>query len=240
MDSEYISTWPLFGKRQLVLQVEFEAEEIDPASRNLSLIELVTEHLIPTALRSGEDRVSIWEANKQISAGSETGVVALKLSAGSFENYDFEIGDDWIWKQTSGPILDLSVMEVRQHHFHADLGAFLSDISETSVEERKVFEVWASFEDASPSQSVEKANEIFRYFSGCTRDGVPIEASSFLGERNAIAFRIYMVPGVPSSPLQSQPRLNLTYGHQDLVAHCYSMDVNVPNDWDEVFARLNE
>ncbi|MDJ0921713.1 MAG: hypothetical protein QNI84_11330 [Henriciella sp.] len=240
VDSEFITTQPLFGKAQLVLEVEFEPGETDRTLRNLSLIELLAEHLLPTASRSGFERVSIWEALKQGKVGPETSAFTLKLSAGAYENYDFELGKDWIWNQTSGPDLDLSAVTIREHNYNADLNAYITEPLQGQVEEWTIFEVWASVEGASPSEAAEKANEIFQYYSGCTEDGVPVEADSFIGQQNAIAFRVYMLPNVPTSPLQLQPRLKFTYGHEDYVAHCYTVEAVEAQTWDELYKRVSE
>lgn len=239
-DSEYITTRSIFGKSQLVLQVEFESEEPDENLRNHSLIELLTEHLLPSAVQSGKRHVSIWETIAQGKSGPEVGGFSLQLSAGAYENYDFELGENWIWEQKSGPSIDLSVVDVREQNFNADLGVYMTEPSERLVEEWKYYELWATYENASPAEATQKANEIFRYFSGCSTDGVPIESDSFLGERNAIALRIYMVPLRPSSPLQSQPRLKLTFGHKDYVGHCYSITTDVSESWEDLYRQLND
>ncbi|MEM9178362.1 MAG: hypothetical protein AAGA89_01560 [Pseudomonadota bacterium] len=224
----------------MVLQVEFEPSDIDKELRNLSLIEILAEHLLPRASKSGDSKVSIWETLKQGKVGPETGGFSLKLSAGAYENYDFELGDDWIWNQTSGPKIDLLAVGFREHTYNPELDVHITEPIEQRVEEWKYYEVWAHAEGASPSEATEKANEIFRYFSGCSADGVPIEKDSILGQNEAIAFRIYMVPRIPSSPLQYQPRLKLTYGHEDYVAHCYSISTDPAQTWDDLYAQLRE
>ena len=240
VDSKYITTQSLFGKSQLVLQVEFESKEPDANLRNLSFIELLTEHLLPTAAKSGKHHVSIWEMLAQGNMGPEAGGFSLKLSAGAYENYDFALGDRWIWEQKSGPSIDLSAVSVREHDLNSDLNVYMTEPTEQFVEKWSYYERWATYENASPSEATQKANEIFRHFSGCSKDGVPIEPDSYLGERNAIAFRIYMMPHRPSSPLQNQPRLKLTYGHQDYVGHCYSITSDVTESWDDLYQQLKE
>lgn len=240
VDSEYITTHSLYGDSQLVLQVEFEPGEVDKELRNLSLIEILAEHLLPSASKAGKKKVSVWETLHQGKVGPEAGGFSLKLSAGAYENYDFELGDDWIWNQTSGPDIDLSAVGVRQHTYNPELGAHIAELIEQSVEEWRYYEVWAHAEGASPSEATEKANEIFNHFSGCSADGVPIEKDSFLGQNEAIAFRIYMVPRLPSSPLRYQPRLKFTYGHEEYVAHCYSISTDPTQTWDDLYDQLHE
>ena len=240
IDSEYITTHSLFGDSRLVLQVEFEPGEVDKDLRNLSLIEILAEHLLPSASKAGKKKVSVWETLHQGKVGPEAGGFSLKLSAGAYENYDFELGDDWIWHQTAGPDIDLSGIGIRQHTYNPELGAHITELVEQRVEEWKYFEVWAHVEDASPSEATEKANDIFNHFSGCSSDGVPIEKDSFLGQNEAIAFRIYMVPRLPSSPLQYQPRLKFTFGHEAYVAHCYSISTDPAKTWDDLYDELRE
>lgn len=240
VDSEYITTHSLFGGSRLVLQVEFEPDEIDKDLRNLSLIEILMEHLLPAASASGKTKVSVWETIREGKVGPEAAGVSLKLTAGTYENYDFELGDDWIWNQTSGPELDLSAVAFRQYTHNQELGAHITEPLAQFIDGWKYYEIWAHVEGASPSEATEKANEIFKHFSGCSADGVPIEADSFLGRNEAFAFRIYLLPRLTSSPLQYQPRIKLTYGHEDYVAHCYTSRTDPAVTWDDLYDQLSE
>ncbi len=239
-DSEYQTFHVVGGPKRLVLEVTFEDKEPDPEVRNASFLEILTNHLLPMAARKGGSEVSIWETKSESpSAKKKKSIVSFNVSAATYENYDFVLGDQWIWEQTSGPELDLSALGLAEYTYNAELDIYTTNAFPHSLEDGKFYyEIWANAEGASPSEAVEKANALFRMLSGCKEDGVPIEADSFLGEKGAIALKIYMVPYRTESQLQYQPRLSLKYGHENGVPTCYTVSGIDYGSWDEAYASL--
>lgn len=239
--SEYKTLHPFGGDKRLVVSITFAAEVPDPSVRNASIVEILINNLIPTAVSKDFENVSVWETKTETSTGLDRkGLFSLSVSAGAYENYDFTLGDEWIWEQTSGPDIDTSGYALEQYIYQENVGLYVSELYQREIGDRTYFEVWAHGEGAGPQEAVSKANGLFRTLSGCTEDGVPVDEHSFLGQQNALALRIYLVPQAKTSPLQYNPRLKLTYGHENGVATCYTMPANTAASWDEVYASLSE
>jgi len=95
--SEYKTPYPFGGDKRLVVSVTFEAEAPDPGVRNASIVEILINNLIPTAVSKDFENVSVWAAKTETSTGRDRkGLFSLSISAGAYENYDFTLGDEWI------------------------------------------------------------------------------------------------------------------------------------------------
>jgi hypothetical protein len=162
------------------------------------------------------------------------------VSAVIYENYDFKLGERWIWEQTVGPEIDATMVDLIEFTYSEELDLFSSELFPVTIEGGTYFQVWLNVDGASVQKSIEKANEFFRKLSGCQVDGVPIDTTSFLGRQNAIALRIYIIPHVISSPFQHQPRMALTYGHEKGVAHCYTVTSDESGTWNDLYSALSE
>lgn len=241
-DSEYQTLHAVGGPKRLVLEVTFEDKDPDPVIRNASLLEILTNHLLPMAAKKGFSEVSIWETKLETPSGKKKkSIISFNVNAAVYENYDFVLGDQWIWEQTSGPDLDISVLSRAEYTYNPELDVYATNAFPHSLEDGEFyFEIWANAEGASPSEAADKANDLFRMLSGCKEDGVPIETDSFLGQHGAIALKIYMVPYRTTSQLRYQPRLSLNYGHENGVPTCYTISNIKYESWNEVYALLKK
>lgn len=239
--SDYKTLNSINGIQRLAVTITFKDDSPDPDIRNASIVEVLANHLIPTAARLGYSHIAIWETKAEASTDSKPErMFSLNLTAGAYTNYDFSIGKNWIWEQTSGPEVDTSVYELAEYSYREDLDVFTSEVFPRKMDDRTFYEVWVHSEGSSPDSSIAKANELFRDLSGCSKDGVPIAADSFLGEQNALALRVYVVPQIPTALLQYMPRVGLTFGHENGVATCYTVALDVPDTWDGVYESLSD
>ena len=241
-NSEYSTLYPLGGKKALTLEVTFQSKATDPDLRNASLIEILLEHLLPKAVAEGYSEASIWETKIDASSGAgKNPFFSFGVKASAHENYDFSLQDKWIWAQTAGPELDLSSVTISEFTYDEDLDLFTTQVFPRQLSDGNIIlEVWANAPGASPAESIVKANELFRSLSGCVEDGVPISEDSPMADEGAIALRMYLLPHVTASALQYQPRVKLTYGHEDGVATCYTMTNDGYGTWEELYASLSK
>lgn len=242
-DSKYETLYPVGGGKRLVLQVTFAKEAESPELRTASLVEILQRHLLPKATKEGYSEVAIWESLAEVpkkKSGLPFGL-SFNLTFGAHENYDFELQDEWVWKQVAGPDLDLSIFPVMTLDYDDKAEVYRSNLFRRELNDGSIYyEVWVHAPDTPPGQLAAKANAVFRDLSGCTQDGVPIAKDSFLAKRGAKALIVYGTPVRYTSPLQLGPRVRLQFGHVNGVPHCFTHSGEALGTWDDIYASLSE
>ena len=242
-DSEYQTTFTLGGGKRLVLEVKFDSEADSSDQRTASLVEILQDHLIPMAVKKGFSRIAIWENLSEVTTRKNRppSLLSLNFTGSTFENYDFDLQDQWVWSQVAGPELDLSKFSMMTFEYDETADVYRTELRRRDLNDGNlIFEVWVSAPDTSPKQLAAKANTVFQELSGCTKDGVPIEEDSYMAKHNAKALLVYAVPVRYTSPLQSAPRVRLLYGHEDGVPYCRTQSGESLGTWDDIYASLSE
>lgn len=242
-DSEYQTAFKLGGGKRLVLEVKFDSEADSSDQRTASLVEILQDHLIPMAVKKGFSRIAIWENLSEVTTRKNRppSLLPLSFTGSTFENYDFDLQDQWVWSQVAGPELDLSKFPIMTYEYDETADVYRTELRRRDLNDGNlIFEVWVSAPDTSPKQLAAKANTVFQELSGCTKDGVPIEEDSYMAKHNAKALIVYAAPVQYTSPLQYAPRVRLKYGHKDGVPYCYTHSGDSLGTWDDIYASLRE
>ena len=199
--------------------------------------------LHPMAVKKGFSRIAIWENLSEVTTRKNRppSLLSLNFTGSTFENYDFDLQDQWVWSQVAGPELDLSKFSMMTFEYDETADVYRTELRRRDLNDGNlIFEVWVSAPDTSPKQLAAKANTVFQELSGCTKDGVPIEEDSYMAKHNAKALIVYAVPVRYTSPLQSAPRVRLLYGHEDGVPYCRTQSGESLGTWDDIYASLSE
>lgn len=242
-DSEYQTAFTIGGGKRLVLEVKFDSEADSSDQRTASLVEILQYHLIPMAVKKGFSRIAIWENLSEVTTrkNQPPSLLSFNFTGSTFEKYDFDLQDQWVWSQVAGPELDLSKFSLLTYEYDETVDVYRTELRRRDLNDGNlIFEVWVSAPDTSPKQLAAKANTVFQELSGCTKDGVPIEEDSYMAKHNAKALIVYAVPVRYTSPLQSAPRVRLLYGHEDGVPYCRTQSGESLGTWDDIYASMSE
>lgn len=240
-DSSYQTSYGFGSGKGLVLEVSFAEDPPSEEVRRQSMFEILTAHLIPSAVKNGYDSASVWEERATAKSKSIGGL--FSFAGEVFENYDFELGENWEWQQVAGPELDFSDYLRAEYKLDEEVGALITPLVERSVKSgEKYYSASLVYEGGSPRESLEKANKLFQKLSGCSSIGGPIKQDSYLGKTEAIALVVRTYPAVPDGKLRFMPNLRLNFGHTDGELNCDwpSPDEETSETWDEVYASLSE
>jgi hypothetical protein len=242
-NSEYQTAFSLGGGKRLVLEVKFDSEAESSNQRTASFVEILQDHLIPKAVKEGFSRISIWESLSEVSTNKSRppSMLSLNFTGSAYENYDFDLQDEWIWSQVEGPELDLSKFPMMTFEYDETADVYRTELLRRDLDDGNlIFEVWVNAPDTSPEQLAAKANTVFRKLSGCTKDGVPIAEDSYMAKHNAKALVVYGTPVQYTSPLQLAPRFRFLYGHEDGVPYCRTQSGESLGTWGDIYASLSE
>ena len=239
LGSQYLQTFSTSG-RTLMLQLEFAEEETDSETRNSSLAELVVERLLPTAVSERYDQAALVELTESETGGPDIPSVPLQIDAFAGQMYQFELGDNWTWKQTSGSEIDFSVLKTQTYTYNAELGVYLTEPIRIQLSDSFMLLVLAHLEGASPTESAARMDDVFRYFSGCSDKSEPVPSDSFFGQSGALALSVHFVPSISDNPLQSPPYVALRYGHENGVPYCYTAGAQQFGTWDDIYDNIGK
>ncbi len=246
--SEYQTVRYLGGGQSLHLAVEFTTPETDKALRHQSIIELLRREVVSKATLEGFEQLSILDKKSGGKTKGLAGILSFSFNAAVFENYDFEIGNKWIWEQTGGPELPIAAIQMAKFVPFEGSGFQVSDAIPKIAKDEKTNESFTYYEmylysddDEAPDEGARNAVALFHSLSGCgDYSGVP-QSDSMLLTNDALALIVFVMPYQPVSPIQYQPRLKLKFVKTDGAFVCDVrglLDQIHYGTWEEILASL--
>ena len=215
-ESSYGWIDPLGRDRQQLLSVTFESNA-DDVLREQSLKELVTTHLLPTAIRNELDTATLLE--KRI--GLSLGVFKTSIS----EDWEFEKTEGWQWTQVDGPEIDWSLIQQEYRPYPDTRLLVPTNFLRTEYAEGRynlILNVVA-LPETSPEKAMSGLVDIAFATMACdTSDGATAE---YLQDDLLNGVYFYAFPDHLTDALKVMPKLSLSFGRSDGRWSCTKQEI---------------
>ncbi len=233
-DATYGWVHPLGGPKAALLTVEF-GSAAEPGLREESLRELVTQRLLPSAMRDGYLAARLWENR------SKTSVGPLKFS--SSESWTFERDAGRQWRQTAGPKIDWKIVTqelVANPKLHLNVAAKFIQKKWDSGDYRLEMHTVA-FPDLSPREAMAETVQLLASITNCDLDaGLQ---PSFLSDAKLNAVGVYAYPEQKRDLLDIVPFVHFDLGRidgrwtcdrQSMLDNVEKLDWSDRKNWDDL------
>lgn len=212
-DSSYIHMTSLSGRKSVALSVAFDTAEVTDRIRDASIRELVTDHLLPYALREG-----VTEAQLQFEIFN-AGVGGLKVSLDDDERY-FSLRDNWHWEQKGGPTIEWPDFVPKEYVEDHPIGFRFAAVKQIDGEHGRAILIEAISPSDIPLTAFLKIERLYEERSSCGEK----DSENWLNSLGANKVRFIVQPEPKTSPMQIVPFIQYTFDKEDGVWPCASRD----------------